>query len=901
MMKRNLPKIFIALCMTFLLVFQTIGIPAFAVRSAPSDWAENEIAEAKKNGLITYSLAADYSQTVTREMFCELVVKLYDLLAPVPAVPSNDVFEDTDNTEVFKAYRCGIVKGVAPTSFDPYSPITRETICTMITRCIESAIETSTVYSYTNHEFADGYLISDWAWPSVNYAVDHNVVNGVGNNEIDPQGTVTSEEAICLVNRVYENRDTFEGETESFSASETFSSGDGSLVESVKVEGQAVDELGEIIINNDVGSEVMVKDTAGSLGSGFSVSVSEPTDRIKRTTVRVGYNSSGLSAEDEQNIAIARYDNSRGRMMLLNDTRVDAANDTVSATDTQLGAYVLVNQKTWYEEWLKNQTVARSEQTDHKDFDVVFLMDDSYSMDEEYMMSNSGIHGSDPNNIRKSAIFYFIRALEPDDGFDVISFYDSDSDVTGYNLVSEITDWSTVQNQIESTTVQSGTNISGAVSRGISILDGISRDSEKIIVLLTDGNHDSKSASYDENEVVKAAAAGYKIYTIGLGESADVELLKQIADDTGGKYYPADNADSLVEVFKRIKGENIGWDTIDSDNDGIYDAVEENGMRTQYGTMIVSDPMRSDTDSDTLTDGDEVGKSLVYDTDVTETDIINGIHFYCYYKVNSDPGEKDSDGDGIIDYDDSFPLTKIKYENGIDKYISQKYGDKLTLALMVNQAKNNSDTAVAGLGSTGHSFIRLERYADTVSGDRTKEIMYLGFCTNDPDCGLASAFNKKQYAGTIRNDFRASWTVAQISEITQSQAEEICAKYVNGKFHPVFYQNNANAYEIDEQYQLVDNNCTTWAANIYNKYNSNGLSLKPRDWNISWAHRIGVELLYSDIVHDTKTNVFTYTAFGYNPGLVGEDLRSSGKYIENPNNDGKNDGTEISASYVHEK
>ena len=86
----------------------------------------------------------------------------------------------------------------------------------------------------------------------------------------------------------------------------------------------------------------------------------------------------------------------------------------------------------------------------------------------------------------------------------------------------------------------------------------------KVIVLLTDGVNNA--GEYNPLEAAKMAGEwGIKIYAIGIGSetrqrglfslggsSLDERLLKQIADQTGGFYARADNADQLRSIYKKI-------------------------------------------------------------------------------------------------------------------------------------------------------------------------------------------------------------------------------------------------------------------------------------------------------------------------------------------------------------
>ena len=83
-------------------------------------------------------------------------------------------------------------------------------------------------------------------------------------------------------------------------------------------------------------------------------------------------------------------------------------------------------------------------------------------------------------------------------------------------------------------------------------IQALMRDSakKKVLILITDGHHNSGSISPKE-AVELAKKRGIKIYTIGLGE-ADKTLLKQIAQNSGGKFFYAKNAQDLQTIFDEL-------------------------------------------------------------------------------------------------------------------------------------------------------------------------------------------------------------------------------------------------------------------------------------------------------------------------------------------------------------
>jgi Ca-activated chloride channel family protein len=80
-----------------------------------------------------------------------------------------------------------------------------------------------------------------------------------------------------------------------------------------------------------------------------------------------------------------------------------------------------------------------------------------------------------------------------------------------------------------------------------------SKAKSKVIVLLSDGEHNSGSIS-PKDATKLALDAGIKIYTIAIGNEgeADEALLKQIAKDASGEFFSATSAKELKSVYDEI-------------------------------------------------------------------------------------------------------------------------------------------------------------------------------------------------------------------------------------------------------------------------------------------------------------------------------------------------------------
>lgn len=80
-----------------------------------------------------------------------------------------------------------------------------------------------------------------------------------------------------------------------------------------------------------------------------------------------------------------------------------------------------------------------------------------------------------------------------------------------------------------------------------------SKAKEKVIILLTDGHHNSGLKS-PKDAVALAQKKRIKIYTIGIGTKGDFDkiLLETISNQTEGKFFSANNRNGLQKIYKKI-------------------------------------------------------------------------------------------------------------------------------------------------------------------------------------------------------------------------------------------------------------------------------------------------------------------------------------------------------------
>ncbi len=187
----------------------TMSITVYAIQDtnldAPSDWAYEEIIEAKELNLLTDRIQGSYRTSITREEFSELALKLYTILSGVEVTIENETpFDDTQNLEIAAAYKLGIVNGVGNGIFTPYNTATREEVSVILYRTLKAAKPEHSFSEQSEIIFEDKSIISSWAQEAVGNLSEAGVISGVGDNQFNPGGVTSREEAIALIRRMYE-------------------------------------------------------------------------------------------------------------------------------------------------------------------------------------------------------------------------------------------------------------------------------------------------------------------------------------------------------------------------------------------------------------------------------------------------------------------------------------------------------------------------------------------------------------------------------------------------------------------------------------------------------------------------------------------------------------------------
>jgi hypothetical protein len=234
------------------------------------------------------------------------------------------------------------------------------------------------------------------------------------------------------------------------------------------------------------------------------------------------------------------------------DTQTQTGKETVNENENKSIARSLTIEQTSNPASIQNIVDENACLAPRTPVDVIFSIDSSWSMEQ-----------NDPANLRLIASKAFIDQLDSTiDRAAAVSW----GGKLGYKseLVSDFEELKQNIDRINLTDAnnefsQQNTDYNIGVKEAINILDNNSKNSSKILIFLSDGEHngfEDPPIPYEPNSLIDYATENnYKIYAIGLNISSGSDgekLLRAMSEPTGGKYFPSPSPENLKEIFDSI-------------------------------------------------------------------------------------------------------------------------------------------------------------------------------------------------------------------------------------------------------------------------------------------------------------------------------------------------------------
>ena len=427
---------------------------------------------------------------------------------------------------------------------------------------------------------------------------------------------------------------------DSFSTSANADSDDGSAAE-VSVDLSGDPESLSIETTDQAG--LLDENISGYICSAYNI---EADGEFESAVLTISFDEDSLEEDADP---VIYYFNEETQLLEEVETTIEGG--TATATVTHFSTYILLDRKLLDTVWEEEILSEESEKYTDSEYDIVFVIDYSASMDE-----------NDPDYLRLDIVNEFIEKLRDDQDYGAVIKFAA----YATTLVSLTTDKDMLTNAVSGITNTSsdgcsndeaGTNGSDGLHSALQELSDATGD-YKYIIFLTDGEDTEQSYDY-EDMIEEAIAQNVTIYSIGMGE-ADEELLTYIAESTGGEFYFASAVDlddtstvGILDAFHDIMISTIDLET-DSNNDGISDYYTkllcEGALKTGTGFNPFEGLTYEEVQANDDYDGDGVinGEEVIVTYDEEEDRV--------YMFVLSYPMDEDSDDDGYTDSEDDNPL-----------------------------------------------------------------------------------------------------------------------------------------------------------------------------------------------------------------------------------------------------
>ena len=168
------------------------------------DWFYSYVKYVYENNLMSGTDTTHFSPNafVSRGMAVTVLYRAYGS----PDVETQNIFSDINGDEYYAkaviwAYQNGIVSGMGDGTFSPNASISRQDLMLILTKYAAlTEIELTSLRDFV--EFADGYLIADYALSAIEDFYRAGLVNGKPNNHFDPLGGATRAEFATILEKL---------------------------------------------------------------------------------------------------------------------------------------------------------------------------------------------------------------------------------------------------------------------------------------------------------------------------------------------------------------------------------------------------------------------------------------------------------------------------------------------------------------------------------------------------------------------------------------------------------------------------------------------------------------------------------------------------------------------------
>jgi len=174
---------------------------------------------------------------------------------------------------------------------------------------------------------------------------------------------------------------------------------------------------------------------------------------------------------------------------------------------------------------------------------------------------------NDPLDARVAAGKAFVDIMNTDDEVAVAAFADGGFFPGNPTMLEEFSN-----DKVQLRTViddladkeDGGTPLYVSINNLVDYVNDAAKNSNKAVIVMTDGQ-DTEGGVNIGNLIDKAVINGVEVYTIGLGFDVDLDILQEIALQTGGAVMQAQDALQLISLYNSLadllRGEGVFYET----------------------------------------------------------------------------------------------------------------------------------------------------------------------------------------------------------------------------------------------------------------------------------------------------------------------------------------------------
>jgi len=413
----------------------------------------------------------------------------------------------------------------------------------------------------------------------------------------------------------------------------------------------------QVFIKNTIEEDPLSAGVVGLVGVPVEINSMAPFDEA---VITFRYDREKLGDAKEENLCVMWYDEENLTYVLLEDSVLDTVNQTVSYTTTHFSTYLLVDKEIWLDAWFEvikyDEYIAEE---DTANYDIFICID--YSVSEEelelelefakklieqkvdvarvcigaFTSNGAKYYYSEGWLNSKESGLIFLGGMEEA----VYNKYKIDLGPTGtysadcYGAIGMMKDMNKM--------------VSSSTNKKVGFLINAGKNEDHAPVITMNSEHVAS---------VNLAWLGFAVHSVSITEDVN-EKLEVILKKNKGKSF---NFTMMDSILRKYGFDKESFNMIDSDEDGLFDTFEINGMRIQNGTVVYTDPYLADTDGDGEIDYDEIGG-------IPEFFVINDFTTLVNYQI-SDPNDVESKGKVlsddymIVENMDYLPYDKDNYD-----------------------------------------------------------------------------------------------------------------------------------------------------------------------------------------------------------------------------------------------